>query len=416
MKCKTSKTKKGFPVYITSEPMNLTIYRERCRGDVRYAVTYYDSAGARQRRTFATFEEADAEATKLKDEIRQGGWDLITLRGSERLAYQRAMETLHPLGVPLDLAVLKLVDALKVLGSDQLIEAARFYRSHNVVATLPRKTVPEVFSELLANRKANGKSELYLKDLQLRIGRFAESFKGPISAVTTKDIDQFLLKLKVKGRTRFNFLRTIGLLFSYAQAQGYLPPDHPGISRVSKPSLPPPEVEVFTPEEMQKILDQAEPEAIPALVIGAFAGVRSEEIKRLDWSDVNLQEGHIEIRARNSKTRLRRLITMPENLRQWLRPLAKLNGPVLPFVTLNNQFQKLARKAKLPWKRNGLRHSFISYRVAETNDVSKVSYEAGNSPAMIQRHYLKVVTPKQAKAWFAIVPQDAGVIPMPAAA
>jgi len=318
--------------------------------------------------------------------------------------------------VPLDLAVLRLVDALRVLGSDQLIEAARFYRTHHSMATLPRMTVPEVVSELLANRKANGKSQLYLKDLDQRLGRFADSFKGPISAVTTKDIDQFLLKLKVTGRTRFNFLRTIGLLFSFAKAQGYLPPDHPGISRVSRPSLPPPEVEVFTPEEMQRILDQAEPEIIPAMVIGAFAGVRSEEIKRLDWSDVNLQEGHIEIRAHNSKTRLRRLITMPENLRQWLLPLAKPNGPVLPFITLNNQFQKLARKAKVPWKRNGLRHSFISYRIAETNDVSKVAYEAGNSPAIIQRHYLKVVTPKQAKAWFSIVPKETGVIPMPAAA
>ncbi len=82
MKEHTFKPKSGFPVYITGEPLNLTIYRERCRGDVRYAVTYYDSTGARQRRTFATFEEADTEATKLKEEIRQGGWDLLTLRGS----------------------------------------------------------------------------------------------------------------------------------------------------------------------------------------------------------------------------------------------------------------------------------------------------------------------------------------------
>ena len=140
---KTSKSKKGFPLYITGEPMNLTIYRERCRGEVRFALAYYDSTGGRQRRTFGTVDEANDEATKLKEEIRQGGWDLITLRGSERLAYQRAKETLGPLGVPLDLAVLKLVEALRVLGSDQLIEAARFYRAQLSVATLPRKTVPE---------------------------------------------------------------------------------------------------------------------------------------------------------------------------------------------------------------------------------------------------------------------------------
>jgi hypothetical protein len=69
----------------------------------------------------------------------------------------------------------------------------------------------------------------------------------------------------------------------------------------------------------------------------------------------------------------------------------------------------------VPWKRNGLRHSFISYRIADTNEVGKVAYEAGNSPAIIQRHYLKVVTPRQAKAWFGIVPKSAGPVPAPAA-
>jgi integrase len=195
------------------------------------------------------------------------------------------METLRPLDVPLDLAVLKLVDALRILGSDQVIEAARFFKSHQTAVVLPRKMVPEVVAELLDNRKANGKSFLHLKDLHLRLKRFADAHKMPISAVTTRDIQKFLLSLDVTGRTRLNFLRTIGTLFNFAKAQGYLPLDHPGTSQITRPSTTPSEIEVFTPEEMQKILDHSEPEGIPALVIGAFAGVRSEELKRLDWSD-----------------------------------------------------------------------------------------------------------------------------------
>ena len=34
------------------------------------------------------------------------------------------------------------------------------------------------------------------------------------------------------------------------------------------------------------------------------------------------------------------------------------------------------------WKKNARRHSFISYRVAQTQDVDKVALEAGNSPRM----------------------------------
>ena len=56
------------------------------------------------------------------------------------------------------------------------------------------------------------------------------------------------------------------------------------------------------------------------------------------------------------------------------------------------------------WKHNALRHSFISYRVAETQDVAKVSLEAGNSPQMIFKHYRELVRPDAAKAWFALMP------------
>jgi hypothetical protein len=35
------------------------------------------------------------------------------------------------------------------------------------------------------------------------------------------------------------------------------------------------------------------------------------------------------------------------------------------------------------WKRNGLRHSFISYRIAPVKNENTVSLEAGNSPQMI---------------------------------
>jgi hypothetical protein len=61
-----------------------------------------------------------------------------------------------------------------------------------------------------------------------------------------------------------------------------------------------------------------------------------------------------------------------------------------------------ARQVK--WKKNALRHSFISYRVAETQDVAQVALEAGNSPQIIFEHYRELVRLKEAQAWFAIEP------------
>ncbi len=48
------------------------------------------------------------------------------------------------------------------------------------------------------------------------------------------------------------------------------------------------------------------------------------------------------------------------------------------------------------WKHNGLRHSFISYRVAQTQNVAQVALEAGNSPRMVFSNYRELVRPADA--------------------
>ena len=59
---------------------------------------------------------------------------------------------------------------------------------------------------------------------------------------------------------------------------------------------------------------------------------------------------------------------------------------------------------RLVWKQNALRHSFISYRLAEFQDVNRVALEAENSPQMIFQHYRELATPDQAKQWFSLSP------------
>jgi len=66
-----------------------------------------------------------------------------------------------------------------------------------------------------------------------------------------------------------------------------------------------------------------------------------------------------------------------------------------------------ASDAKIKWKQNALRHSFISYRLAVVPDVNRVALEAGNSPQMIFRNYRELTTPEQARTWFSISPVEA---------
>ena len=57
------------------------------------------------------------------------------------------------------------------------------------------------------------------------------------------------------------------------------------------------------------------------------------------------------------------------------------------------------------WKRNALRHSYISYRVAQTQNVAQTALEAGNTPKIIFSNYRELVKPADAVKWFAIEPE-----------
>ena len=76
-------------------------------------------------------------------------------------------------------------------------------------------------------------------------------------------------------------------------------------------------------------------------------------------------------------------------------------------LVFSSNTAKRPQRAKITWKQNALRHSFISYRLAEVKDQNLVALEAGKSPKMIHKHYRELATPEQARSWFAIEPSSA---------
>ena len=392
---------------------SVMIYQTRNRGTRMYTVACLVD-GKRQLKMRRDFEEAFSLAQEIALELGEGASDVLTLSGRDRFAYQRAIETLSPLGLDLDFAATRLAEASKLAGGPEfLVEAARFYAEAKKATPAP-KMVADVVAELIGNRRSNGKSELYLRDLRVRLEqRFAGAFRVPIASISTSDVEKFLDDVKGRPRTKKNYLTIIGTLLQFAKSRGYLPDSHPGISKVQFNAESTGEIQIFTTEEMSALLAAAKPTLIPALAVCAFAGLRSEEVKRLEWSQVNIEEKHIVVSARNAKTRNRRIVPIPENLRLWLLPYSKCAGRVFPFVNLAIQFGKLSMDSGIPWKKNALRHSYISYRVAKVQSAEKVALEAGNSARVIRTNYLKMVTKAKANQWFSIKPAPSNnIIPL----
>jgi len=165
---------------------------------------------------------------------------------------------------------------------------------------------------------------------------------------------------------------------------------------------------------MRRLIGAADKRILPMIVIGGFAGLRHAEIARLDWSDIDLEEGFIEVKAENAKTDTRRIVPLKPNLKLFLQKMENKKGKVVTLVNTTKQLLKTAADTAdaeneveaLEWKHNALRHTYISARVAESGDVPRVADEAGNSPQVIRTNYLKRIRPAAAAEWFGIMPAE----------
>lgn len=397
----------NFPQVVAKGNARVTIYRHtnsKAGQDYEEFKLGFYVAGKRRFKTYASYEAARAAAEQVTGSVNNGDVDTLVLDASQKATYLRAVEAVRPTGVPLDVAAIQFADAIGQLEGRPLSEAVAFFRKR--LLTVKRKRVGEVVDELL-EAKGKTSSALYVADLRKRLKMFSDAFQCDIADITPQQILIWADGHQWGERTRFNRLTQLRTLFNFAKARSYYSREEDALAGIDIKWKNTGAIDVFTPGEMRRLLSVAKPEIIPFLTIGAFAGLRSAEITRLDWSEVNLAKRFIEVKAAKAKTASRRIIPVVDNLAAWLAPYAKPFGPVCELIRPEKHaYDCTARAAKLKWKRNGLRHSFVSYRLATVKDAARVALEAGNSPQMIFQHYRELVQDEQAKEWFALMPND----------
>ena len=412
-------SKRDKPTVIKRGSVRVQIYHQkRVVAGVEYpqhVVAWVDATGKRVRKALSDLGTATALAEQTATALSRGDWAASTFTGTDASIYADACERVAPFRVSLTEAISEFEAARSKLPPGvRLIEVvADYLRRHSVGAE--QKTVSEVLAEFVRDREAAHCSAVHLRDIRSRLGQFAGAFQTPIQSLTAASVRDWLRSLKkmngepLTTRTLNNQLRLIGSLLHFARRQKYLNRDLvEEITEIDLGRNAPTETGIFSPEDLRKLLDHCPEDLIAPLAIGAFCGLRTSELGRLDWRAVDLDSGFIRIEAKIAKTATRRLIPIPDNLRAWLIPIAKSRGPINPSTDdrgLNHRLVRgPARSAQVAWVKNGLRHSFCSYRLAQTNNAAQVALEAGNSPTMIFRHYRELVTPAQAEAWFSIRP------------
>ena len=256
----------------------------------------------------------------------------------------------------------------------------------------------------MAAKTQDGASERYLKDLRNRLGIFEEDFGAAnVGEISSNQIDDWLRGLKGAAQTRNNYRTILRTLFEYAVSRDYVKENV--VAKLAKAKVVRGAPAIFTPAQMQTVLEKAPRDFIPYLAIGAFAGLRSAEIERLDWSEINLSEKWIHIKAEKSKSAQRRIVAISHNLLVWLAPYFSKKGPVADPQRVRVARAKTCEAAKIDWPSNVLRHSFASYHLAYHRNSATTAAELGHtSPAMLYKHYRELVKPDAAAQWWSISP------------
>jgi integrase len=365
-----------------------------------------------RRRLFSFSEHASArrEAERIAGLLSAGESTAANLRADEVAEYGNAVAILRNANLETSLQTVadRYAEAVKILGAENIVKAAEFYIQRNPAQREPR-TMQQVADELVALKENRQASARYVGDLRARLNTMAKKFSVNVDMVTTRDLQTWFDGMDAAPRTIRNFRNTASTLFKFAEARGYIAKgENPvtGTEKIKSKNGSP--IEIYSPKEIRKLLDAAPDSFKPIIAIQAFAGLRSAEVMRLEWQAVKHDRQHIEITADNAKTASRRIVPILPNLAEWLRPHANKTGLLFQpsnLTAFNKKQNETSVAAKVKWKANALRHSFISYRCADIQNVAQVALEAGNSPAMIFSHYRELVTADDAKKWFLIQPK-----------
>lgn len=361
----------------------------------RWRVSYPDGHTRRKKwfKKKTGKDGADAWAEEKRNELKDEGIKHEAITEAER----RAVHTFRELQA-------ELPDHIQ---RTTLEEVVRNY-SESIHRSFEPLTCELVADKLITRLKSEGKSKSHTDSLTYRLKPFNADYGDWLAAdVSTDIIDDYLTDQDVAPQTKLHYRRALHQMFEFA-VQLKAAPSNP-VKDAMKPKVKHDEPGVLTPTQLAKLLSAADDNTLPGLAISFFAGLRRAEIERLDWSEIDFEEKHIEIKAGKAKTAQRRFVPISDNLNQWLAPYTQHGGNVAKSPAIWRKGIEDARKdAKLKhWPHNAGRHSFASYHLAHHKDAGALASALGHpNPTMLYGHYRALVTAKAAKTYWNITPAE----------
>jgi integrase len=288
-------------------------------------------------------------------------------------------------------------------GRCTLEECARFWADRHVELS---KSCYEAVEYFLADLSRRNCRPRYIDGMRSTLGSFVNRMGSDrlISECTTSEIrdwlDQWTPKTMVHRRREV-------IVFLNWCVQSEIIPENVAL-KISAPRLDRQPISVLTPQQAKAILSGTTDGTRAYFAISMFAGLRSAEIQRLRWGDVQLERGFIEVGVDQAKSRSRRLVKIEPNLLAWLQPVIGSKADSISRSNHSDLTGRACSAAKMrTWPNNVCRHSFGSYHLAHFRDINETALQMGHTTtAMLFRHYREVVSPEDAATYWDIWPED----------
>jgi integrase len=401
---------------ITSKNGRIRVYgsRKKIGGKMRDRLNWTDKSGS-QRHTTLAIDKHDARraqryATELAERESKGTAS-SDLRASDKLQLYSGKDALEGTGIGVDVACRGYRRCMEILEGTGLTPEAAAER----IADLAGKktaTVEQVELDLMSELEASGKSVRYIRDMKLALLNLRTEFEGRnIGEITRGEIQAYITEKagRLAAKTWNNTRGSVYSIFEWSIKKGYALKNP--VRAIPKKKIKR-SIKAYTSEDVEKILAKSPPELIPFVVLQAFGCLRSAEVCRVKWTE-HIQLDKMIIRATEdiTKTTETRIIKIPKNLAEWLKPYQEINTPLYEGTELGIGSRMRKRLAKaipaagvkgIP---NGLRKACASHLVPKCQHIGEAAEMMGHTVSEMKKSYRELRSEAEADIYWDISPK-----------
>ena len=346
--------------------------------------------GKGERLFYKTKAEADTRSAQFRVTRKNEGHSAFSITEEQRIEAVKCADLLRPFG-------------------KTLMDSVEYFLPYLQRVTKP-KLLQDLVVEAAAEKRADGLEKPTIVDFEHRCRQFLRAFPGrDVAGIATDEIEHWLRGQFTNPTSRNNSRKAVVNLLNFAVRRKYIPSNPAALIKKAKATHG--EIGILKPAQISSLLARSSPEILPYFAIAAFAGVRPEELLKMEWTDLRWKQGVIRIRPEVSKVGVSRNVRIEANLLKWLAPYRQRAGKICP-PNWRRLFRATRIKAAIDdWPADCLRHSFGSYWLEKHRNAPALALEMGNSVEVILRHYHKVLDdPKDAARFWKLFPAGGKVV------